>query len=81
MQIGDGYAISRSEYGQITPGCRVIVLDNETRRRAEGTLVKLEPDGWTNSGMQRYDVYMRDVSEIRYEPVGIRLNHRGIAIM
>jgi hypothetical protein len=80
-QIGDGYVIARTELPLITPGCNVVVLDNETEKRAEGKLVKLEQEGFTNTGMLRYNVHMKDLRKVSYKPIGVRLNHRGIAII
>lgn len=80
-QIGDGYAIARNECGLIQPGCDVIVLDNEAKRRAEGKLIKLEHDGWTETGMLRYNVHMENLTEVPYRPINVRLKHRGVAII
>jgi hypothetical protein len=76
--IGDGYAVTRNELALLTPGLNVVLLDKDTRRRAEGELVKLEPNGWTRSGIQRYDVYTSNLKVVPYRPE--RLNRRGIAI-
>ena len=35
--IGDRYAIGSKSYQQTRPGCRVVILDKDKRRRAEGT--------------------------------------------
>jgi hypothetical protein len=80
-EIGDGYAIARTEYPLISIGCDVIVLDNETKKRAEGKLVKLEHEGFTKTGMLRYNVHMENVRCVAYRPIPVRLNHRGIAII
>jgi hypothetical protein len=77
--IGDGYAITRKEIALITPGCRVVVLDKDAKRRAEGTLVKLEPNGWTESGIERYDVHIAHLRIVPYAPEA--LTRRGVAVL
>ncbi|MEW6067616.1 MAG: hypothetical protein AB1610_04925 [Nitrospirota bacterium] len=83
--IGEGYAINRRLFGQIYPGCRVILLCNDKRCRAEGELVKLEPamrDGKrliTKNGIPRYDVYIKNLTTVTYKPE--RLNHNGVAVI
>lgn len=58
---------------------QVIVLDNEAKNRAVGRLVRIEQNGWTETGMPRYDIHMDDVRPVRYEYT--QLNRRGIAII
>ncbi len=76
--IGDRYAIARNELALITPGLNVVLLDKDSRQRAEGTLIRLEPNGRTRTGMQRYDVYIANLGLVPYRPEN--LNWRGIAI-
>ena len=40
---GEGYVIYKSILSQIQPGCTVILLCKDNKRRAEGKLIKLEP--------------------------------------
>lgn len=75
---GDGYAIASPLVSQIVPGCPVVVLNKERARRAEGTLVRLEPTSKTDSGMQRYNVWMKDLREVPYQPEA--LNRCGVAV-
>ncbi|NLE95711.1 MAG: hypothetical protein GX600_08540 [Dehalococcoidia bacterium] len=77
--IGDRYAIGSKSYQQTRPGCRVVILDKDKRRRAEGTLVKLEATEKTVSGMQRYDVYIRDLTIVPYKSED--LTRTGIAVI
>jgi hypothetical protein len=77
--VGDGYAIWRSLFAQLSPGCRVVLLCKDAEKRAEGRLVKLEPNGKTDSGVQRYDVYMASLREVEYKSE--RLNRNGVAII
>jgi hypothetical protein len=77
--IGDEYAIWRSLCVQVTPGCGVILLDKDRERRAEGTLIRLDAKSKTGSGIQRYDVYMKDLKIVPYKPE--RLNRNGVAVI
>jgi hypothetical protein len=77
--IGDEYAIYADLYPQICVGCRVVVLSKDERRRAEGTLVKLVPTCKTKNGIQRYDVYIKDLKEVNYKSE--RLNRCGVAVI
>jgi hypothetical protein len=56
----------------------VVVLNKEQRERAEGTLDRLEKAGKAANGMQRYNVYIRDLSKVDYQPEA--LNRCGIAV-
>jgi hypothetical protein len=64
--------------GEVHSGCRVVVLNKEQRERAEGTLDRLEKAGKAANGMQRYNVYIRDLSKVDYQPEA--LNRCGIAV-
>ena len=80
MAVGDGYAFTRNELAQITPGCTVVVLDKPARQRAEGQLVALVPTQyWTGNGIQRFDVQMANLRIVPFQPV--QLNRRGVAII
>jgi hypothetical protein len=77
--IGDGYAISLTLFRQLDPGDGVIVLNKDTRQRAEGTLVRLQPNGATGSGIQRYDVFMQNLVMVPYQSEP--LNRNGVAVI
>jgi len=77
--VGDGYAITQKERALITSGWDVVVLDKDSRNRAEGKLVRLDPNGWTKSGIQRYDVHIARLTSVPYQPEA--LNRRGVAIL
>jgi len=77
--VGDGYAIARSLFARLSPGCGVVLLCKDRGRRAEGTLVELKPNGKTNSGISRYDVYMANMREVKYKSE--QLNRNGVAII
>jgi hypothetical protein len=77
--IGDGYAINRRLRQQINAGDGVVLLDKETRQRAEGTLTGLQPNGWAGNGIQRYDLPLRDMTMVPYQTE--RLNRNGVAVI
>ena len=77
--IGQGYAINTTLFRQIYPGCRLVLLSKDQRRRAEGELVKLVPTYKTNNNIQRYDVYIKDLRIVSYKPVS--LNRNGVAVI
>ena len=88
LRRGHAYAISRSEYAQITPGCDVIVLDKDAAipSRAEGKLRKLKRNGTTRNNIPRYDVLMTKLSTVPYRPLplmpnGRMFNRRGVRIL
>lgn len=78
-KVGDGYALSRNEYPLAMKCSEVIVLDNERENRAKGRLVRIEQEGWTRSGMPRYNIHMDNLRIERYEYV--KVNRRGIAFV
>jgi hypothetical protein len=77
-KVGDEFAIYQSLLPRLSAGCRVIVLDKDQGKRAEGTLVKLEPRSKTENGIQRYNVHIADLKRVEYKPEA--LNRCGIAI-
>ena len=79
-RIGKGYAISKS-LRQLCKGgcCLIILLSNDEKRRAEGTLSRLVPTKKALNGIQRYDVHMKGMREVRYKRE--RLNRNGIAVL
>jgi hypothetical protein len=78
-RVGDRYAIDRNSYRQLDSGCDVVLLDKDTKRRAEGTLVRLEEAGSTETGMLRYNVHIENLRMMQYKPE--RLTRCGIAVM
>jgi hypothetical protein len=77
--IGDEYAIPSAQVSKLASGSRVIVLDKSRCKRAEGTLVELISKSKTNSGMQRYDVRIKDLLAVDYKPE--KLGRTGIAVI
>jgi hypothetical protein len=66
--VGDEYAIYQNLYERISTGSCVVLLDKDRRLRAEGSLVKLVQRSRTKNGIQRYDVYIRNLKEVAYAP-------------
>jgi hypothetical protein len=80
-RIGKAYFIAKKEYDQLSPGCKVVLLSNDEKRRAEGTLRELRCVGTMNAGgkgMKKYDVHIKDLQEVAYRRE--RLTHRGVSI-
>jgi hypothetical protein len=77
--IGDAYVISSGQLQQIAPGDDVIVLDKDTRQRAEGTIVGLQPNGSALNGMRRYDVLLQNMVSVAYQ--NVPLERWGVAVI
>ena len=79
LSVGEEYAIPDVIASRISPGWAVVVLSKDAKLRAEGKLVKLTPNGKTQTGMQRYDVVMKSLKRVPYKPE--RLGRTGVAII
>jgi hypothetical protein len=79
LRIGEGYAIPKADADRLGPGDKVVVLSKDEKRRAEATLVKLDPSGETDTGMKRYDVHIENVQEVPYEPEP--LGRTGVSVV
>ena len=77
--VGDEYAIPAGKVVQLYAGCKVVVLDKDQRKRAEGTLVELVPRSKANNGMQRYDVLIKDLRLVDYKSED--LGRTGVAVI
>jgi hypothetical protein len=92
-----GYDLTTKETDEIRPGWHVIVIDKDTRRRADGTLRCLEsvppdPDYPSAPGRTRFHVHMEDLACVPYAPFPAHqskvckdgspwLNHAGMEIL
>ena len=76
---GRNFAIANNLRLRIAAGCKVVVLDKNTRQRAEGVLALLTPTAKTASGIQRYDVVMNHLAPVVYKPE--KLNRCGVAVI
>jgi hypothetical protein len=77
--VGEGYAIAKADHDRLAAGCVVVVLSKDEKRRAEGTLARLIPNGKTKGGMQRYDVHIRGLTEVAYQPEP--LGRTGVSVI
>jgi len=77
--VGDGYAIWKRLAAQLDAGSGVVLLDKDQGKRAEGTLVQLVPIEKTGSGIQRYEVHMKNLRMVPYKSE--RLNRNGVAVI
>ena len=77
--VGDGYAITKGLFAQLSAGCGVVLLDKDQGKRAEGTLVQRVPTEKAGNGIQRFDVHIKNLKIVRYKSE--RLNRNGIAIV
>ncbi len=74
-----GYILSEKQSAQLNAGCKVVLLDKETERRAEGQLKELERTEKAGNGMQRFDVHFQNGKQVAYKSE--RLNRNGIAVI
>jgi hypothetical protein len=65
--VGREYLIGEKKAALLREGCAVVLLSKDEKRRAEGTLVRLEPTGKARNGVQRYNVHMKDLKEVPYK--------------
>ncbi len=77
--VGEGYAIAMNLFEQCHPSCTVVLLSKDEQKRAEGKLVALVPTEKTGSGMQRYDVYIKELRMVPYKSEA--LNRNGVAVI
>jgi len=79
--IGVRYAIYEQYISILNPGCTVVLLRKDKRRkRGEGRLTQLKPTGiFTHNGIQRYDVYFENRKLVPYKPE--KLNRCGVAVL
>ena len=81
--IGRGFAISEDKVAGLKSGDTIIILCNTKgfERRAEGSLDKLIHVGATESGLKRYDVYIKTITKVEYHRNDFgKLTHNGIAV-
>jgi hypothetical protein len=78
---GDGYAISRGLFNQLSPGDAVVVICKVHKKQAIGQIKELIPTVKTGTGMQRYDVIMVNLQAVAYTHGSTRLNRNGVAVI
>ena len=78
---GDGYAISRGLFNQLSPGDDIIVICKVHQKQAAGQIKELIPTVRTGTGMQRYDVIMVNLKPVAYTHSNTSLNRNGVAVI
>lgn len=78
---GDGYAISRGLFIQLSPGDDVVVICKVHQKQAAGEIKELIPTVKTGTGMQRYDVVMVNLKPVAYTHGNTRLNRNGVTVI
>jgi len=77
--VGPDYGIATSLIGRVYPGMHVVVFDRDQKRCAEGVVVAYTPTCKAGNGVQRYNVQIRDLGEVRYTKPP-KVNHFGVAV-
>lgn len=77
--IGNGYALNKNILSKIQIGCKVILLSKDQKLRAEGILEELIPTVKTSNHIQRFDVKIKNLHEIKYKDE--KLNRNGVNIV
>jgi hypothetical protein len=80
-QVGEEHLIYPNLHAQVEPGCRVIVLDKDQGKQAEGKLLKLDRGTVAGNGRQRYNVHMKQLEPMEYRGDEIWLNYCGVAVI
>jgi len=78
---GDGYAIGRGLFNQLSPGDDVVVICKVHQKQAAGQIKELIPTVKTGTGMQRYDVVMVNLKPVAYTHGNTRLNRNGVTVI
>ena len=78
---GDGYAISKRLYDQLSPGDDVVVICKVHQKQAAGQIKELIPTVKSGNGIQRYDVIMVNLKSVAYTHGNTGLNRNGVAVI
>lgn len=78
---GDGYALWRSLFTQLSPGDEVVVICKVHQKQAVGRIKDLRPTEKTAAGMQRYDVIMADLKQVPFTHGATKLNRNGVTVL
>lgn len=74
-----GYILSENDVAQLNTGCKVVLLDKERERRAEGQLKSIEKAEKAGNGQQRYNVYFEKAKQVPYISEGLKRS--GVAVI
>lgn len=78
---GDGYAISRNLFQQLSPGDDAIVICKVHQKQAVGKIKELIPTVKAGNGIQRYDVVIDNLESVPYTAENVRLNRNGVTVI
>ncbi len=78
---GDGYAISRGLFQQLSSGNNVVVICKTHKKQAIGQIKELKPTEKTKTGMQRYDVITTELKPVPFAHGDTKLNRNGVAVI
>jgi hypothetical protein len=77
-----GYAISRKDYQKLMPKTSEVIIIRKNfkyEKRAEGILYKIEEGGKTPQGVQRYNIWIKDIKLVNY--MSEKINRFGVAVI
>jgi hypothetical protein len=77
--VGPDYGIYANLIGRVYTGMKVVVFDRDRRLQADGLVVNCAATSKAGNGVQRYDVRIRDLTEVPYTTPP-RVNYFGVAI-
>jgi hypothetical protein len=77
--VGPTYIISDRDREQLPPGSKVILIDNESEKRAEAQLTGFSFAEMAANGQARYDVHLVNPKMVAYKKES--LNRNGVAII
>jgi hypothetical protein len=77
--VGRGFIIERSEFSQLNPGDKLILLSNDEEKRATAKLKEVRPADKASNGKQRYDVFFDQQKRTGYEYS--RVGRNGVAVI
>ncbi len=77
--IGPTYIISDYDRGQLAPGSKLIILDDDQEKRAESELTGFSFAEMAGNGQARYNVHHANPKMVPYKKE--RLNRNGVAII
>lgn len=81
--LGEGFGIPSKYLPSLIKGIKVIVLCNTKghERRAEGLLDRIVHNGYTDTGMKRYDISILDLKLVAYHRSDFgKLLQTGVAV-
>jgi len=79
LGVGGAFAIPQKLVAQLSPGCGVVILNKDSEKRAEGSLVKLVQTGTIDNDVGIYDVHFENIKMVPYKTE--RLDKNGVALI